>query len=374
MELSKRLSSRIVVVGGGYGGITAAKALDDVADVTLVEPRETFVHNVAALRAAVRPEWVPRLFIRYDGLLARGRVVRDRAASVRPGAVELESGEVLPADYIVLATGTTYPFPAKIDTTDAAAAADRLHRLRGELERASGVLLLGAGPVGLEFAGEIAAEWPGKPVTVVDPHADLVSGRFPGEFRARLREQLAGLGVRLLLGTSLAEPPATAPGLVAPFTVRTRSGDVVAADLWFACHGAATGTGYLGAELAGARRADGRLEVTEHLRVAGQETVFAVGDVTGVPEMKTGRLAQQHAEVAAANIRRLIEGDSQLQVYAPQPDAIVLPLGPAGGMSYAPEAGVLGPQETAQIKATFFIEGYLDLLGAADAAMLPSGS
>jgi hypothetical protein len=43
-------------------------------------------------------------------------------------------------------------------------------------------------------------------------------------------------------------------------------------------------------------------------------------------------------------------------------------------MTYAPEAGVLGPQETAQIKATFFIEGYLDLLGAADAAMLPSAS
>ena len=47
-------------MGGGYGGIPAAKALDDVADVadvTLVEPRETFVHNVAALRAAVDPAW-----------------------------------------------------------------------------------------------------------------------------------------------------------------------------------------------------------------------------------------------------------------------------------------------------------------------------
>ena len=38
----------VVVVGGGYGGINTAKALDDVADVTLVDPTEAFVHNIAA--------------------------------------------------------------------------------------------------------------------------------------------------------------------------------------------------------------------------------------------------------------------------------------------------------------------------------------
>ena len=41
----------VVVAGGGYGGIVVARALDDVADVVLVEPRDAFVHNVAALRA-----------------------------------------------------------------------------------------------------------------------------------------------------------------------------------------------------------------------------------------------------------------------------------------------------------------------------------
>jgi NADH dehydrogenase FAD-containing subunit len=47
----------VAVIGGGYGGVTAAKALDDVADVTLIEPRDMFVHNVATLRAVVDPEW-----------------------------------------------------------------------------------------------------------------------------------------------------------------------------------------------------------------------------------------------------------------------------------------------------------------------------
>jgi len=70
----------VVVVGGGYGGINAAKALDDIADVTLVDPTEAFVHNVAAWRALVEPEWLDRIFLPYEHLLANGRFVRDRAA------------------------------------------------------------------------------------------------------------------------------------------------------------------------------------------------------------------------------------------------------------------------------------------------------
>ena len=105
----------VVVIGGGYGGANVAKALDDVADVVLVEPKDAFQHNVAALRALADPAWLPRIFLPYGGLLARGRVVPDRAVKVEPGEVTLASGEVIAADYIVLATGSTYPFPAKSD-------------------------------------------------------------------------------------------------------------------------------------------------------------------------------------------------------------------------------------------------------------------
>ena len=342
---------QVVVVGGGYAGIVVAKLLDDVADVVLVEPRETFVHNVAALRAVASPdEWADRLFIPYDGLLSRGRVRRDRAVRVTADEVELRSGELLAADYVVLATGSAYPFPARIDE----GGPERLRELHRELRRADRVLLVGAGPVGLEFAGEIKAAWPEKHVLLVDSSPELMPGDFPPEFRALLREQLDELGVEVRLGGTVGGLPE--PGRYAPFAE---------ADIWFRCHGATPAADCLSGDLAAARLADGRIAVTPQLRVRGTATVFAVGDVTAVPERKMARNAQLHAEVVAANIRSLIGGRAAEAAHEPQPDMIVLPLGPKGGVTYAPDAGVLGAGPTADLKGDFYLEHYRELLGAA---------
>src|SRR3981081_4135403 len=96
----------VVIVGGGYGGINAAKALDDVANVTLVDPTEAFVHNVASWRALVEPEWLDRIFLPYEHLLAHGRFVRDRAVAVDGRRVTLASGDVLEPDHLALAPGS----------------------------------------------------------------------------------------------------------------------------------------------------------------------------------------------------------------------------------------------------------------------------
>ncbi|NUR84782.1 MAG: FAD-dependent oxidoreductase, partial [Nonomuraea sp.] len=256
------MTASVTVIGGGYGGVSVAKALDGVADVTLVEPRCTFVHNVATLRAVVDPAWTDRLFIPYGGLLNRGRVVHDRATGSHGDTVELASGHVLRSDFTVLATGSVSPYPAKFGFTDSLAARGRLLATHEALARADRVLLLGAGPVGLEFAGEIKAAWPDKHVTIVDPAADLVSGRFPAEFRAELRRQLAELGVELLLGTRLAEEPGTLPGTTAAFTALTTAGTAITADIWFNAYGVTPNTAYLDG-------GDRHLEVTPELRLPG---------------------------------------------------------------------------------------------------------
>ncbi|GAA2449955.1 FAD-dependent oxidoreductase [Streptomyces glaucus] len=358
------MTATVAVVGGGYGGVTAAKALDDVADVVLIEPRDAFVHNVAALRGVTDQDWAERLFIPYDKLLTRGTVKRDRAVEVTATTVRLASGETVEADYIVLATGSTAPYPANIDALDRETGKKKLDATRAELELASHVLLLGAGPVGLEFAGEIKASWPDKAVTVVDPQPRLLSGAsFPEEFHTELRAQLDRLGVVVLLGTALRELPSVQPGAVGAFTVTTDSGDDIAADIWFRCYGTTANSDILGADLGAALRPDRRVAVTPELRVQGLRTVFAVGDLTALPELKMARLAQKHAEVVAGNIRTLIEGGTELTAYQPEgADSIVLPLGPEWGVTYAPEAGVLGASVTADIKGTFFLDSYRELL------------
>ena len=58
----------------------AARRACSSPTLTLVEPKDAFEHNVAALRALADPSWLPRIYLPYDRLLANGRVIRDRAA------------------------------------------------------------------------------------------------------------------------------------------------------------------------------------------------------------------------------------------------------------------------------------------------------
>src|SRR5438477_499029 len=83
----------------------------------------------------------------------------------------------------------------------------------GGIAGARGVLILGAGPVGLELAGEISSAWPEKTITILEPEHDVVSGPYKEELRDVLRRQLSARGVELVLGTSLVEDPPGQPGI-----------------------------------------------------------------------------------------------------------------------------------------------------------------
>jgi NADH dehydrogenase FAD-containing subunit len=355
----------VVVIGGGYGGISVAKALDEVADVVLVEPKDAFVHNVAALRALADPSWLPRIYLPYDGLLAGGRVVRGRAVKVDAGRVALASGEEIPADYIVLATGSAYPFPAKSDLDATAAAHDKVRVTHAALSAAQRVLLLGAGPVGIELAGEIKAVWPDKQVTLLDAADDVLGTRFRPDLKAELRRQLADIGVEVLLASPLRESPPTAPGAAQTFTVVTESGREVTADIWFRCYGVVPVSDYLAGGLAAARQADGFVGVTPHLQVVGQDRVFALGDVAAADHKMAG-IAMRQAQLVAGNIRALIAGDGDLASYEPSPPSIIVPIGPQGGCGQRAGSDDLVTAEfVAQAKGRdMMIDRFVEILGA----------
>ena len=340
----------VAVIGGGYGGTAVAKALDDIANVVLVEPKDAFVHNVASLRALVDPSWLPRVYFPYEGLLANGRVVTGRAVKADVGEVTLVSGEQIRADYIVLATGSAYPFPAKSDVDLTAAAHDKVRGAHAALAGARRVLLIGAGPVGIELAGEIKEVWPDKGVTLLDVADDVLGERFRPDLKAELRRQLTEAGVELLLSSPLREAPPVPPGERREFTVVTQAGAEITADIWFRCYGVSPVSDYLAGDLAGARRPDGFIEVTPFLQVAGQDRVFAVGDVSAADHKMAG-IAGRQAQVVADNIRSLITGTGSLRAHEPTEPGIFVPIGPRGGSGQ--RAGVdelFPPEAVAQAK------------------------
>jgi apoptosis-inducing factor 2 len=363
--------SRVVVVGGGYGGAAVAKALDADADVVLVEPKDAFVHAAGSLRALVRPDWAHNIFFPYDRLLTRGRVVRDRAVSVAPDGVTLASGERIAADYVVLATGSGYPYPAKTDTESSAEALDRLRATHKELADAPRVLIVGAGPVGLELSGEIKAVWPDKHVTVVDPAERLVPG-FEPELREELHRQLDALGVDVRLGVALTAPPPTEPAQAGTFTAATTDGEITA-DIWFRCHGVRVNGGFLDDALAAAQTPQGRVRVTATLTVEGHDRVYALGDITDLAEAKMAGYAMQHAEVVAKNIAAQVRGERPTATYHPSPvPSILLPLGPEAGVGQFPTPDgvtILPPETVAQYKgADLFTGRFVELFGVDPAA------
>ena len=158
-----------------------------MADVVLIDPRDAFVHSAGSLRALVQPDWAGNIFFAFDTLLTQGSVVRDRVVGVDPGGVTLASGRRVEADYLVLASGSSYAYPAKPNADTTVEALDELRRTHKELADAERVLIVGAGPVGLELAGEIKEVWPDKHVTVVDPTEQLLPA-----FEPEMRETCTG--------------------------------------------------------------------------------------------------------------------------------------------------------------------------------------
>ena len=255
--------------------------------------------------------------------------------------------------------------PPRVDSFDTHEAQVRYRAAHDDLDQAERVLLLGAGPVGIELAGEITSAWPDKSVVLVDSAPDVLAGPFSAAVRAELRRQLAERGIELVLGSALRKEPPTQPGQLGPFTVTTETGSQLSADLWFRCFGVSPVSDYLAEELSGARRADGHLDVTPTLQLVGHETVFAIGDVSAADRNMAG-IAGRQAATAAGNILALVHGESDLTAWEPSPAVIIVPIGPDGGSGQLP--GSDEPATAATVSERkgrdLFVDRYAEILGA----------
>jgi apoptosis-inducing factor 2 len=365
------MTKRVIIVGGGYAGTALSKALDKVAEVQLVEARDRFVHNVAAIRGVVDPSLLDRILIPYDRLLRRGSVRQSVVTGASSSGVTLANGERIEGDIVVVATGSHYASPFKPQGESTEAFADSLRTANCNLKSTNTIAIIGAGAVGTELAGEISSAYPDKAVTLISGSPSLVPG-YPDRLGETLAAQLRSKGVLLRFNSRVDSLAARDR----PFVGRLGNDRGGASEqLIFPALGARPTTAVF-QQLPGASfDAQGRVEVDAWLRPAGSRSMFALGDAaaTGDP-MTIVAITRQvpwlTKTITAMLGRQTIES---LAPYKPWPTrGILVPLGPRDGASALPilRNGILvGRWLTSRLKGReLFIPRYLREFGYATGA------
>ncbi|XP_072032901.1 ferroptosis suppressor protein 1-like [Amphiura filiformis] len=353
----------VVIVGGGYAGTAMANDLKEKCKITLIDPKDSFHHTIGGLRALVEDGYSNLIFIpyapTYGESFQQGKVVSIDTTAKK---VVLETGDEISYDYLVLATGTTGHFPAKLEfsVTDSSKAIETYNSYFDKINAAKDIVIIGGGPVGVELAGEISTDKKDKKITLIHSRSALINnGNFTDKFKKRLRKGLQAKGVEILFEhkvSNLAELPKDGS---ARCTVKTDKGSQVEADLVFVCIGLKTNSSAYSEAFSGKLDEIGCLKVDEFLRVEGCTDVFAIGDCSSVDsQAKMAYKANRHVEVVAKNIQ-LHADKKRLEAYKPPFTAICVPLGRTGGVAQIGNSFVAGNAITKIAKAKgLFTESY----------------
>ncbi|MCT9077488.1 NAD(P)/FAD-dependent oxidoreductase [Streptomyces fulvoviolaceus] len=354
----------VVVIGGGYAGVRLAKRLDATARVTLVDRKEVFFHRIASLRAGVRPDWSVTPVIPYDRLLRHGRVAVGKVVRVDTAErqVVLATGERLPYDVVVIATGADYPEPARFSGTTAEEAVKSFSAHQRKIATAGHVLVVGGGPSGVELSAEIRLARPDARVTLAHSGPALLHSTGSARAGRKARAWLESHDVEVRLDAFMS--PGNDFG-----TYRDAHGRMVDADLSFWATGTTPNTLWL--RLGGHGdwlNPAGHVKVDRTLRVGGHPDVFAVGDVNDATELKITPAALAQADLAAWNIRGYLQNSGrhrkEPRFYRPiHRTPLIVPFGPADGVTMVPvpggETAVLGGRTTTLAKAKTLMTPYM---------------
>jgi NADH dehydrogenase len=314
---------RVVVVGGGFGGLYAVRKLRHApVDVTLVDRRnfhlfQPLVYQVAT--GALSPGEVAAplrgVFKRSENVrvvlgevtgfdLAGKRVLVDRSAT--------ENGpHEIPYDSLIVAGGSHYSYfgrdewePLAPDIKSLEHALEVRRRVLTAFEAAEEdpsperqaawltFLVVGGGPTGVELAGqiaEIARDTLRRNFRNVDPRGarillvemdDRILPQFPPRLSAKAARSLEQLGVTPLAGHKVVDIEEDAVTLADPTGTEERI--PARTVVWAAGVVASELAGKLAAEAGVEVDRGGRLPVGPHLTLAGHPEVFAVGDMVSV--------------------------------------------------------------------------------------------
>ncbi|KAK3321974.1 hypothetical protein B0H66DRAFT_474515 [Apodospora peruviana] len=340
----------VVVVGGSYVGVNAAKELANLLPAThrvlLVEPHSHFHHLFAFPRFAIVPNYEHKAFVPYTGLFAdapgpnatRHRIVRARAVSLQSNRLildrEWQGSKELPFDYLVAATGTRLASPGSMQDDDKNASVAYLQAYQQDIKRAESVAVVGGGAVGVQMACDLKEFYPDKDVTLIHSRDQLMPVYHEG-LSNLIKERFRELGVKLVTGSRAVVPPAGFPNDDnKPFEVRLQDGSSVKTEFAIIATGQAPNNQFLAGlkpseedSLVNPKNGFIRVRPTLQFRDPKYGHLFAVGDIADSGAHKAARPGAVQAAVAAKNIAALIEGREPSETISVVPPGIHLTLG-----------------------------------------------
>jgi NADH:ubiquinone reductase (H+-translocating) len=305
---------RVVIIGGGFGGLYAAQRLGRATnvEVTLIDKRNFHLFQPLLYQVAVGGLSPGDIASPLRGVLSRQKntqVLMGEVMDVDPQAktVSLKGGNTLPYDTLIVATGMSHFYFGRDDWADIAPglktvedALEMRRRIFAAFEAAEKTtdpdlqkalltfVIVGAGPTGVELAGALAelAYHTLKPdfrqIDTSQTRILLVEGMdrvlppFPPELSERAYQDLEGMGVEILTQTLVTDIDGHQITLKQGEEVTT----VQSATVLWAAGVRDPGMGGILAERTGAERdRSGRIIVAEDLTVPNYPDIFVVGDL-----------------------------------------------------------------------------------------------
>ncbi|KAH6623784.1 hypothetical protein F5144DRAFT_496796 [Chaetomium tenue] len=333
----------VVVVGGSYVGLSAARELANILPAThrvlLVEPHSHFHHLFAFPRFAIAPTHAHKAFIPFSAAFAASphptlhHVAHARAIALQPHTLTLDrewhGSLTLPFDYLVVATGTRLSPPGTMPGDDKLSAVRYLEGFQEGVREAKEVVVVGGGAVGVQMACDVKELFPGKRVVLVHSRERLMSV-YHGRLSELIRERFEELGVEVVTGSRAVVPPGGFPAGVGVREVRLQDGRVVKGELVIPATGQTPNTGFVeGLEGGVVNPENGfiRVRPTMQFGDARYPHMFAVGDIADSGAHKAAKPGMAQAAVAARNIASMVAGREATEEMSLSPAGIHLTLG-----------------------------------------------
>jgi NADH dehydrogenase len=343
---------RVVILGGGFGGLAAAIKLKRApVEVTLIDRRNFHLFQPLMYQVATGSLSPGEIAAPLRGVLSRQKntqVLLGDAIEVDPDAkrVILRDGASFEYDSLIVATGSQTSYygndswrewaPSLKSVEEATAirhkilyAFERAERADTEEEARAWLtfVIVGAGATGMELSGalaEIATETlrhdfrrikPQEARIILMEGAGRVLGAFPEDLSAKAEKLVTRLGVEVIKGVMVTNINAEGVTFKRGDAVEQLAARTV---LWA---GGVTATPF-GRKLAECTKAEtdrsGRIKVNPDLTIPNHPDIFIIGDLAcsiekdGKPLPGVAQVAMQGGAYAAKVIRARLEGKREL--------------------------------------------------------------